>query len=143
MALAQNTSRDIVTLSPLKPWLAAANQVFYAGGVVCVKSDGFAYVGVTATGLKIPGVCAYDLDTTGLADGAKQVNLTGGTIGAFENSASSDLIAEDDIGKRCYLVDDETVALTDGSTTRSDAGLVFDVDTNGRVTVQFELLRGI
>lgn len=141
MALSGATSRNIVTLSPLKPWLAAANQVFYAGGVVVVKSDGFAYVGITGTGLKIPGVCAFDLDTTGLADGAKQVDLTGGTIGVFENSASADLIAEDDVGKRCYLVDDETVALTDGSTTRSDAGMIFDVDENGRVIVQFELLR--
>ncbi len=141
MALAQSTSRNIVTLSPLKPWKAAANQVFFAGGVVIIKTDGFAYVGVTGTGQLIPGVCAFDLDTTGLADGAKDVILTGGTIGVFENSANADLIAEDDIGKRCYLVDDETMALTNGGSTRSDAGMVFDVDADGRVTVQFELLR--
>lgn len=141
MALSAATSRHIVNLAPLKPWLAAANQIFFAGGVVIVKSDGFAYVGITGTSQKIPGVCAFDLDTTGLADGAKQVHLTGGTIGAFENSAAADAIAEDDVGKRCYLVDDETVALTDGTGTRSDAGMIFDVDADGRVTVQFELLR--
>lgn len=141
MALAASTSRTIVNLAPLKPQRAAANQIFFAGGIVVVKADGFAYVGVTGTSQKIPGVCAFDLDTTGLADGAKDVLLTGGTIGVFENSASADLIAEDDILKRCYLVDDETVALTDGGSTRSDAGLIFDVDSDGRVTVQFELLR--
>lgn len=141
MAQSASTSRNIVSLAPLKPWKAAANQVFYSGGVVAVHADGYAYVGTTATALKIPGVCAFDLDTTGLADGAKDVLLTGGTIGDFENSANADLVAEDDIGKRCYLVDDETVALTDGSATRSDAGMVFDVNADGRVTVQFELLR--
>lgn len=141
MAMTAALARTIVNLAPLKPWLAAANQQFWAGGTIVVKSDGFAYVGVTGTGQKIPGVCAFDLDTTGLADGAAQVKLTGGTIGVFENSAAADLIAEDDVGKRCYLVDDETVALTDGGGTRSDAGMIFDVDADGRVTVQFELLR--
>lgn len=141
MALAASTSRNNITNNALLPWKAAATQVFFAGGIIGVHTDGYAYVGTTATGLIIIGVCAFDLDTTGIADGVKDVLYTSGIIGAFENSASADLIAEDDKGKRCYLVDDETVALTNGGSTRTDAGMIFDVDGDGRVTVQFETVR--
>ena len=49
----------------------------------------------------------------------------------FAKSAGADEIARDDIGKDCYVVDDETVALTDGGATRSKAGKVRDVDSDG------------
>jgi hypothetical protein len=41
-----------------------------------------------------------------------------------------------DVGKQCYLVDDQTVAKTDGTNTRSPAGFVRDVDADG-VWVEF------
>ena len=47
------------------------------------------------------------------------------------NSSSADLIEGDDIGKTAYIVDDETVALTDGSSSRSAAGTIYDVDDLG------------
>ena len=36
-----------------------------------------------------------------------------------------------DIGKDCFIVDDQTVAKTNGANTRSRAGKVFDVDADG------------
>ena len=36
-----------------------------------------------------------------------------------------------DIGSDCYIVDDQTVAKTSGTNTRSVAGKVFDVDADG------------
>ncbi len=36
-----------------------------------------------------------------------------------------------DIGKLCFIVDDCTVAKTNGSATRSRAGTVEDVDASG------------
>ena len=52
----------------------------------------------------------------------------------YENSASADLIANDDAGKVCYIVDNATVALTDGTSTRSPAGIVHAV-IDGQVYV--------
>ena len=49
----------------------------------------------------------------------------------FANSASADLISLADIGADCYIVDDQTVAKTSGTNTRSVAGKVFDVDADG------------
>jgi len=41
------------------------------------------------------------------------------------------MIAAAEIGTYCYIVDDQTVAKTDGTATRSSAGKVFDVDAQG------------
>jgi hypothetical protein len=50
---------------------------------------------------------------------------------SFANSASTDEIVDDDIGKLCYIVDDQTVAKTNGANTRSVAGIVVGLDANG------------
>ncbi len=42
----------------------------------------------------------------------------------FANSAAGDLITKADIGAACYIVDDQTVARTNGTNTRSPAGVV-------------------
>ena len=40
-------------------------------------------------------------------------------FGPFANSASGDLITAAEVGSDCYIVDDQTVAKTNGSSTRS------------------------
>jgi len=55
----------------------------------------------------------------------------------YANSAAADLIATADIGAVCYIVDDQTVAKTNGTNTRSPAGAVVDVDAIG-VWVRFD-----
>lgn len=45
----------------------------------------------------------------------------------WENSAAADAIAADDIGKPCYVVDNQTVALTDAAGTRPFAGVIVAV----------------
>ena len=55
----------------------------------------------------------------------------------FANSAAADAIAIGDIGAVCFAVDDQTVAKTNGSSTRSPAGIVEDVDATG-VWVRFD-----
>ena len=48
----------------------------------------------------------------------------------------TDLIAQADAGSDCYIVDDQTVAKTSGTNTRSRAGIVLAVDADGGVWVQ-------
>jgi hypothetical protein len=142
MALSTDTPRVCFAPShPDYPIKAAANQVFKKGSIVAVNtSDGFAYVGAVGTTLKVVGVAAYALNTTGLASGDRQVVVTPGTIGFFTSGTSGDLIEENDRLLTCYLIDDDTVGLTNGGSTRSVAGKIFDVTSEG-VVVQFEEVR--
>ena len=59
----------------------------------------------------------------------------------YKNSSAGDAITRADIGKQCYLVDDETVAKTaavvEDNPTRGVAGIVDDITSDG-VWVRFE-----
>jgi hypothetical protein len=70
------------------------------------------------------------VDNTGGADGAATVTVRRG-IFPFANSANADAISRANIGATVYVVDDQTVALTNGTNTRSAAGRVYDVDADG------------
>jgi hypothetical protein len=146
MALSGNVSRiNYGSCIPQDTWFAATNQVFCQGSIILVKADGYAYVGAayaTASAGFVLGVAAYELDTTGIASGVSSVVVDPGTWGDFSNSAAADAIAEDDRGKLCYLVDDDTVALTDDTGARTAAGRIHSLaDDGASVVIQFEVLR--
>jgi hypothetical protein len=105
------------------------------GTIVVIGSDNFAVMGTAATGLAAIGVCKDTVVNAG-ADGAARAEVFTGIWGPFANSASSDAISLDDIGKTCFIVNNQTVALTNGSSSRSAAGTVFMVDAEG-VWVRF------
>lgn len=110
-------------------FLATNSTQYYRGGFVCISgSTGRMVKASTATGLIAIGRCEEDVLTDGAT--AKKIKARSGIFPA-KNSADADAIAADDIGKDCYFVDDETVALTSGSNTRSLAGKVYDVDAAG------------
>lgn len=109
---------------------AAAAKKFYAGALAARDASGNATPGATATTLLGVGRVAETVDNSSGAAGDTQVEIEKG-IFRFANSASADLIAKADIGNSCYIVDDQTVAKTNGSATRSVAGRVFDVDSQG------------
>ena len=50
---------------------------------------------------------------------------------AYTQTTVADLITTADIGADCYVVDDQTVAKTNGGGQRSVAGKIFDVDAQG------------
>lgn len=112
---------------------AADSTQFYKGGIVCIDStDGKLKKGATSTTLVAVGRCEERVLTG--ASNTRKVRARSG-IFRFNNSAAGDLIAADDIGKDCFIVDDNTVALTNGTSTRSRAGEIYDVDPNGQVWV--------
>jgi hypothetical protein len=69
------------------------------------------------------------------ADGDVFVRVKRGASFRFDNLAT-DLVPRSHIGADCYIVDDATVASTDGAGTRSIAGKIMDVDDDG-VWVKF------
>lgn len=111
--------------------LAAGAKVF-GGGIVCVDTaTGYATKGATSTTLRPLGMAEETADNTSGSAGAVHVKWRRDGWFRFANSASGDLITSADINADCYLVDDQTVAKTSGSATRSIAGKVRQVDTTG------------
>lgn len=104
----------------------AASTTIFAGSLVAVNSDGYAVPGSTATGLTAAGR-AEEAKTNGTTAGAEIVRVLRGTF-KFAN------LEADPVTKlltTCYIADDQTVAATSGTNTRSVAGKVLAIDADG------------
>lgn len=110
--------------------VAAATKIF-VGSIFCRNAAGFGTKGAASTTLQALGMAEATVDNTAGAAGDLTVPYRRDGWFRFTNSASGDLITTADIGNDCYIVDDQTVAKTNGSATRSVAGKVRDVDTLG------------
>lgn len=109
--------------------LAAGVKIF-AGSLVALDASGDAVPGSTATTLTGAGRAEHMADNSAGIAGEKTVLIRKGCY-KFANSAGGDEITRAEIGDDCYIVDDQTVAKTDGGTTRSIAGKISDVITGG------------
>lgn len=114
----------------------AASEKIYAGALVARDANGYATPGATATGLLGVGRAEAQADNSSGSAGDVSVDVRKGVF-KFDNSAGGDEITAADIGSDCYIVDDATVAKTDGTGSRSKAGRVFDVESDG-VWVKFD-----
>ena len=121
-------------------FVAAAAECF-AVTIAVINGDGFTEPGTTATGLTAAGVFEHYQDNTAGADGDQIVEVKRGNF-RLDNSAGADEVTAADIGKVCYIVDNQTVAKTDGTATRSPAGIVDDVDDAG-VWVNIDPTNGV
>lgn len=108
--------------------MAAAKKIF-AGALVALNATGYAEPGSTATTLTAAGRAEEMMDNSGGVNGAKSVKVRRGVF-QYANLAG-DAVTRADVGKTCYIVDDATVARTNGSSTRSAAGKVIDLDAAG------------
>ncbi|MGO8738620.1 hypothetical protein [Rhodoblastus sp.] len=111
----------------------AANVEIFQGALV-MQSGGNATPGAVAAGAIGVGMAVATADNLGGAAGAINVIVRKGVF-YFANYAS-DLVPASQIGQNCYIFDDQTVAATSATNTRSVAGLVFNVDAGG-VWVKF------
>ena len=107
----------------------AASVTCYAGGLATLDASGNATPGAVATTLTAVGMFR-ETKTNGTTAAAVNVEVEPG-IYRFGNSASADAITKAEIGDDCYIVDDQTVAKTNGSNARSVAGKIMDVDSVG------------
>lgn len=109
--------------------VAAATRIF-TGSLVCLNAAGDAVPGSTATTLKARGVAQEHVDNRDGAAGDLRIETRRGVF-PFANSTTTDEITRADIGNSAYIVDDQTVAKTSATSTRSIAGVIRDVDSNG------------
>lgn len=108
----------------------AADAVIHAGALVAANATGYAAPGSAATTLTYLGRAEEAVDNTGGADGAVSVLVRRKKAFKWANSGS-DAVTQAELGKTCYIEDDETVAKTDGVGTLSAAGTVVAVDSDG------------
>lgn len=106
-------------------------------GGIAVLNAGYLAPATAALNLVAVGRFKDTVDNSAGANGDLNAEAERGTF-KFGNSAAGDAIAQADVGKDCYLVDDQTVAKTDGTGTRSRAGKIVAVDAGG-VWVQIGL----
>lgn len=111
-----------------------ASQAIFNGSILMRNASGDLIKGAVATGSFGVGR-AEDNDASTTA-GVTAQRYRPGTF-RFANSSAGDLITKADIGAACYIVDDQTVAKTNGTNTRSPAGIIDGVDSLG-VWVRFD-----
>lgn len=113
---------DVFSLVPMK-----GSTTLYQGALVVMDSS-LAVPGRTATGLTAVGISEATIVNSG-ADGAARASVKRGVF-KFANHGA-DAVVAGDVGQNCYIIDDQTVAKTSASSTRSIAGKVIDVDSDG------------
>lgn len=128
-ALAQDRSTPRVDRRMEGHPVKAATKIF-AGSLVCLDAAGWAVPGSTSGTLKAIGRAEARADNSAGANGATNVTVRRGTY-RWGNSAAGDAITRADIGTTAYIVDDQTVAKTNGGATRSVAGTIRNVDAQG------------
>jgi hypothetical protein len=99
----------------------------YAGSIVVLDAAGNAKPAVTATGLIARGRAEEQVDNSTGAAGDKTVRVERGVFGVKSDAS----LNRTHINKTVYLVDDQTVAATDGTGTRSAAGTLKDLEGSG------------
>lgn len=99
----------------------ASSTKIFKGALVVLNSSGYQTKATAATGLIACGVARETADNSSGSNGAIKAVVDSGAF-EFENSSAGDAITIAEIGDDVYIVDDQTVAKTDGSGARSRAG---------------------
>jgi hypothetical protein len=106
----------------------AASTTIYQGSLVALNAAGYAIAGATATTLTAAGMATETVVNAGLA-GAASVPVQRGVFGF----ASDGSLTVANIGKVVYIVDDQTIAATNGTSTRSAAGTLVDFNSTDAI----------
>jgi hypothetical protein len=108
--------------------VAAATRIF-TGALIMRNAAGFLTCGATAPCCIGVGRADEGADNTAGAAGAITAPFRTGVF-RFANMGG-DAVLQAGVGKLCYIVDDQTVAATGATNTRSPAGIVDGIDAGG------------
>ena len=120
------------------PNAAASVEIFY-GAMVSLDTSGNCRPARATASDKVLGVCAKSADNSGGSAGAFAggIEIERGVAACMKNSAGADAISAAHTGRDCFVVDDQTVALTDNGGARPRAGRIAYVTDDG-VFVDFK-----
>ena len=105
----------------------AAGKVIHAGAMIVLNATGYAEPATTATGKKGLGRATEAVSNASGGDGDVLVIVERG----FFAYASDGTVTRAHIGGNAYAVDDQPVAPTDGTGSRSAVGFIRNVDADG------------
>jgi hypothetical protein len=125
---AMNAARQPVEMEGVYSPAPVKGATTILQGALVVMESGLAVPGKTALNLIVLGISEETVVNAG-ADGAAKVIPKRGVFKFFNHGA--DAILAGDVGKDCYLVDDQTVAKGSGTNTRSVAGKIISVESDG------------
>ena len=133
-ALAKNFARKRMGVDPVLAMsfavgLAASTHV-YAGSMVAINQAGNLVPASADASLHVVGVAEEEADNSSGSAGDLSLAPRRGPF-YFTNSSSTDAITDADIGRACFVVDDNTVARTSNGGARPVAGIVEGVDSFG------------
>jgi len=126
MPLTQDRDTHRSELTLVNDPVAASTRIF-GGSIVMLDASGNAVPGAAATDLTPRGISQEHADNSGGSAGDIFVQSRRGVF-HLENDGS---VSRTDIGGQAYVVDDQTVANSDGTGTRSALGKIIDVDAAG------------
>lgn len=109
----------------------------FAGALLMRNAAGFIVRGAVAVGCFGVGVAEQPANNTAGANGALLARYQTGITARFRNATAGDLIVQADVGRVAWILDDDQVAKTNGTATRSPAGIIEAVDAQG-VWVRFD-----
>jgi len=127
MALTADRNTPLKQTDILVIGVGAGVRIF-AGSLIALSATGFAIPGKTATGLTYVGRAEESVDNTTGGDGAVFVKVHRNRAFKWANDGT---VTQARLLKPVYIVDDATVAATDGTGTRSAAGLLVGIDSDG------------
>jgi hypothetical protein len=127
VALSENKATKERATGDLEDVLGA-NQTIFAGALLMRNASGHLIEGAVATGSFGAGVAVRATSST--TAGVTRIRYQEGVF-LFANSAAGDAIVQADVGAACFIIDDQTVAKTNGTNTRSPAGAIRAVDAQG------------
>lgn len=133
---ADRTDQRIVSPRLLEAKPVGATARIWSGAMVAMNATANLVPATADNTLNIIGVAETRADNATGADGDLSVAIDTANR-PMANSTAGDLITAAHIRQTCYVVDDQTVALTDAGGTRPAAGVIADVWIDGRVIVQF------
>lgn len=110
-------------------WPVAANVKIWKGSQVMIDA-GYAKPGAIATGKIKAGKALETVDNTGGSAGALFVHVEEGTH-KWANLGADPVVAADVGVLDCYITDDQTVSKTSATNTKSVAGRVMGLDSDG------------
>mgnify|MGYP000234545692 CR=1 FL=1 len=124
----------------LRSGLVGAATKIFKGSIVMRNAAGYLIKGATATGSFGVGIAQSLADNTLGANGALSVNWRPGV--AYLANLVADPCLVTDIGAKCWIVDDQTVAKTNGTATITSGVATCNTDTTGTGTMASNTVSG-
>lgn len=129
MALSADRNTPMMDGELISVPVAASTKIF-AGSIVAANASGYATKGAVANNITYLGRAEEQVDNASGSNGDKAILVRRNKAFKFKNYGS-DAVTQAELGKTCYIYDDETVAKTNGASARSAAGIVLGVESDG------------